>query len=161
MASGIIFMLNTIRENLLWFISWTTGGRVNKFSDFYKTAPGLRIACLLLVIVAFCGYKIYAYRAEMLQRNKLPGVITLCTECGKYEERSYSGSVEKIRCSKCGGKVGEAWHCLDCHKDFPLVTASKIENSGGKFKTMDKARKAYGCPHCGSDNTEGLRHGNR
>lgn len=154
-------MFDLIKENFLWFISWASGGRVNKLSDFYKTASGLRISALLIVIVIICGYKIYAYRAAQLERNKLPGVITLCLKCGNYDEREYRGSVEKLRCSKCGGKVGEAWHCLDCHKDFPLATSSKIENSGGKFKTMDKVRKAYSCPHCNSDNTEGLLHGNR
>ena len=155
-------MLNIIKENLLWFISWTTGGKVSKFSDLCGTAAGIRIIILFLLILGSAVFLVYRLSSSFSQKDKPSEIITLCFDCGNYEKRALTGPIEEARCSKCGGKIGEAWHCPDCDKDFPFILPKDaIEGKASRRKAWEAVDKAYRCPHCNSQNTHCLTHGCR
>lgn len=149
-------------EKISSILSLISGGRIDSFKDFIFKPVGRRILILIIILISAITYQICQARADWRRKHLSAEVVTLCFECSKYEKRALTIPIEKARCTQCGGRIGEAWRCLDCKKDFPFIMPKDTaKQNGDKFKSMNSVRKAYRCPHCNSENTESIYYGNR
>jgi hypothetical protein len=114
----------------------------------------LRGLAILLGVLALAGLAYGGFRA--LRANpKDVGVPTpsgtvalMCMACDAREERPVQ-NIHDLRCRLCGGKLGFAFHCNDCKKDFGFIPTEKQ-------RTLADLKAKPECRLCKSWNTKAM-----
>lgn len=79
--------------------------------------------------------------------------VLICHSCGQAEIRLFV-DINDVRCTKCPGKMGYGFKCLECDYEFPFSPREILnpdQYSKKELREMKISEKV--CPNCGSYET--------
>ena len=120
-----------------------------------SASPKRRLLVVLCAVVVLAGLAYGAIRFLRPAAGDAPAatqgglVATMCVACDTREDRRVQ-DIHELRCRTCGGKLGFAFHCNDCKKDFGSVPPEKV-------KTLGDLTAKPECAKCKSWNATALQ----
>ena len=110
------------------------------------------LGVLVLAGLSFFGFRTLRSAREGSARGGADGATSLmCVACDAREARPVQ-NIHDLRCRLCGGKLGFAFHCNDCKKDFGAIPPENV-------KTLGDLKAKPECTQCKSWNTKALQPG--
>jgi len=110
----------------------------------------LCIAIFLLLFIAANSLSSYLFYNKPAHDFIGPEIVVTCDECAFTEVRNVV-NIEKMRCSKCGGKIHFTRYCNKCHRLFPY--RDDIFDFD-KIKSEYDYDEVFRCPFCKSKDTK-------
>ena len=119
----------------------------------HNWVPTLALAILCVVLFNFFGQMAFSAFSSNPATTEadLPVITVRCFSCGNTETVS-AGDPDRIKCSKCGLKVGYAMKCTKCRYEFPwMPPAGSTDTDPAQMDAM--VAKSRQCPSCQSSAT--------
>ena len=122
------------------------------FSKFWNNSKtrNLTILAILLITMVICLKSCYD-KMHSYEPTQGSARAFICPDCD-YHGKEVTIDAGQIQCPECKTKVGFAWKCKDCGREF-AIKQTKITKVMTKKELMEKKKLETQCPNCSSQNT--------